>query len=63
MYANLSSGKTNSNGAYTVDPTETYNEPTVFTQVGTVLTLVNFEYAYGNLISNSIDNPFKIDVF
>jgi hypothetical protein len=31
MYANLSSGKTNSNGAYTVDPTETYNEPTVFT--------------------------------
>lgn len=48
MYANYSSGKTNQDGSYTIDPTETYKEPSVFTMAGTVLTLVNYQYAYGN---------------
>ena len=34
----------------------------MYTLDGSVLTLVNYEYAYGNQLSGAADNPFEIDV-
>lgn len=34
----------------------------MFNQVGSLITLTNYTFAYGNSISNSVDHPFTIDV-
>lgn len=34
----------------------------MFTQTGSVLTLKDYQFAYGNSMSDAIDNPFSIDV-
>lgn len=47
---------------YQIDANIEYTEPEVFAQDGAILTLTNYTFAYGNDLSDSIDNPFKIDV-
>lgn len=62
MYAsNMTSGKT-TNGIFTVNSSEIYTEPEVFSVSGNTLTLVNYKYAYGNRMSDSINNPFTVTV-
>lgn len=61
-YFNAASGSIDELGVYTISPDEEYVEPVVFDQSGSVLSLRDYQFAYGNTMSDAADNPFLIDV-
>jgi hypothetical protein len=61
-YFDATTGTIDELGAYTVSSEEAYTEPEVFEQTGSVLLLKDYQYAYGNTMSDANDNPFEIDV-
>ena len=61
-YFNATTGTVDELGSYTVSSEEKYTEPEVFLQSDSVLLLKDYQYAYGNAMSDANDNPFEIDV-
>ncbi len=59
--SNMTSGKT-VNGVFSVNTQDIYTEPVVFSVNGDSLTLQNYRYAYGNRMSDAINNPFTVVV-